>query len=119
VLERPLRYLAITLSLIIAIGFIMFAVDDFSRASNKTRARIGNYEVTAPTPAGERERERRHSKAREYIDDANDILLRPFAGIVSESNTSHWVERGVPAFFGLLVYGFGIGYLSRFAHGRG
>jgi hypothetical protein len=119
VLQRPLRYLAITLSLIVAAGFVAFAFDDFSRASSKTQGRISGYEVTDPTPAGERERERRHSKARELVDDANDIVLRPFAGIVSDTNRSRWVERGVPAMLALLVYGFGIGYLSRFAHGRG
>jgi hypothetical protein len=118
VLERPLRWIAIILSLIIAAGFIAFAVDDFGRASTQTQERIAAAEVTSPPAAGERAREKRNSKLREYIDDANDILLKPFAGIVSETNKSHWVERGVPALLGLLVYGFGIGYLSRYAKAR-
>jgi hypothetical protein len=119
VLERPLRYIAIALSLIVAAGFVLFMFDDFSRASTKTQDRIAGYDVAAPTPAGERAREQRNSKAREYIDDANDVLLKPFAGIVSETNRSHWVERGVPALLALLLYGFGIGYLSRFMRGHG
>jgi hypothetical protein len=119
VLERPLRYLAIVLSLIIATGFVLFAFDDFSRASKEEQGKIAGYESADPTPAGEREREKRHSKAREYIDDANDILLKPFAGIVSDTNRSRWAERGIPALLGLLVYGFGIGYLARFARGHG
>jgi hypothetical protein len=32
VLERPLRIIAITLSLIVVLGFMLFAVDDFGRA---------------------------------------------------------------------------------------
>jgi hypothetical protein len=119
VLERPLRYLAIVLSLIVATGFVLFAFDDFGRASQEEQGRIAGYEVADPTPAGEREREQRHSKARELVDDANDVLLKPFAGIVSESNLSRWVQRLVPTLLGLLVYGFGIGFLSRFARGRG
>jgi hypothetical protein len=119
VLERPLRYLAITLSLIVAAGFVMFAFDDFGRASNLEQGRIAHYDTVDPTPAGEREREKRHSKARELVDDANDVLLKPFAGIVSDTNRSRWVERGVPTLLGLLVYGFGLGFLSRYARGRG
>jgi len=119
VLERPLRYLAIALSLIVATGFVLFAFDDFGRASQEEQGRVAGYEVADPTPAGEREREQRHSKARELVDDANDVLLKPFAGIVAEPNRSRWAERGVPALLGLLVYGFGIGFLSRFARGRG
>ena len=118
-LERPLRYLAIALSLIIVAGFVAFAVDDFGRASTETQGRIAGHDVTAPSPAGERAREQRNSKARELVDDANDVLLGPFAGIVSDTNRSRWVERGVPALLGLLVYGFGLGYLARFARGRG
>ena len=61
-LERPLRYLAITLSLIIAIGFTLFALEDIDRASAQSEGRIAGYTATSPSPAGERERERRHSQ---------------------------------------------------------
>ncbi len=118
-LERPLRYLAICLSLIIAAGFVLFAVDDFDRASESSRSRIaGDFDATDPTPAGERERERRHGDVREAIDDANDVLLRPFASIADTAD-SRWVRRGVPALLGLLTYGFVLAYAARFAKGRG
>jgi len=118
VLERVLRTLAIVLSLIVASGFVLFAIDDFDRASSASRDRItGDPAATDPTPAGERERERRNSKGREYIDDANDVLLRPFAG-VSENADSRWVRRGVPALLGLLAYGLLLGFASRYAKAR-
>jgi hypothetical protein len=119
VLERPLRYLAITLSLFIAVGFLLFAIDDSRRASNATQNRVteGSAAVS-PTPAGERERERRDGAVHEAIDDVNDVLLAPFAG-VSDDATSRWARRGVPAVLGLLVYGFGLGYVARFMKGRG
>jgi hypothetical protein len=119
VLERPIRLLAIGLSLVIAIGFVMFVLDDSRRASNATQNRIEKGSAaTNPTPAGERERERRHGEVREAIDDVNDVLLSPFAG-VSDHATSRWARRGVPALLGLLVYGFGLGYVARFMTARG
>ena len=116
-LERPLRILAIVLSLIIAAGFMMFALDEFNRASSAQRNELAGYEQTDPEPAGERAREMRHSNAREYIDDANDVLLKPFAGVLTSG--SRWVQRAVPTFLGLLVYGFLLAFLARFMHGRG
>jgi len=119
VLERAVRWIAIVLSLLVAAGFVLFAFDDFDRASDSSRGRIGGYEVADPTPAGERQREQRNSQGRELIDDANDVLLKPFAGIISDTETSRWVQRGVPALIALFVYGFLLGYLARFAKGHG
>lgn len=106
------------LSVIVALGFILFALDDVDRASDSQLSEIADYELADPTPVGEREREQRNGDVREAIDDANDILLKPFAGI-SESADSRWVQRGVPALLGLLVYGVGLGFLARFARGHG
>jgi hypothetical protein len=118
VLERPLRWLAIVLSLIVAVGFVLFAVDDFDRASsNSTNRILDNPEAADPTPAGERERERRHGDLREAIDDANDVLLKPFAS-VTKTSESRWARRGVPALLGLLVYGVLLGFLARFMKAR-
>lgn len=116
--ERPLRYLAIVLSLIVAAGFVFFALDDFGRASTNSRNRLSGYSATSPTPAGERERERRDGNVREFIDDTNDVLLRPFAAL-TEDSPSGWVRRGVPTLLGLVLYGFLLGYFSRYAKGRG
>jgi hypothetical protein len=118
VLERPLRYLAIVLSLFVALGFTLFALEDMGRASTNSEHRITGYAATNPSPAGERERERRHSQAREFVDDVDDVLLAPFAG-VSDQSTSRWEQRGYPTLLALLVYGFGLGYLARFMTARG
>jgi len=116
--ERFLRYLAIGLSLIVATGFTLFAVDDFERASDSSRNRVmGDPSAADPTAAGERQREQRHGDAREMIDDANDVLLKPFAN-VSANAESRWVRRGVPAGLGLLVYGLLLGFLARYAKAR-
>ena len=80
--------------------------------------RIAGYTATSPSAAGERERERRHGQPREAIDDVNDVLLKPFAGI-SQNADSRWVQRGVPSGLGLLVYGVLLGFLARYAKGIG
>lgn len=116
--ERPLRLVAITLSLIVAAGFVLFAVEDFGRASDDTLNRLAGYAAADPTPSGEREREQRHSAARETIDDANDVLLRPFAAVTEDSD-SGWMRRGVPALLGLLTYGFLLGFVARYTKGHG
>jgi hypothetical protein len=118
VIERSLRTVAIVLSLIVGLGFCFFAIDEFDRASNTQRERLAGYERPDPTAMGEREREKRHSSFREYIDDANDVLLKPFAGIVSDTS-GRWTQRGVPTVLGLLLYGFVLAYLARYAKGRG
>ena len=118
-LERALRTLAIALSLVVAASFALFALDDIDRASSASRDRIiGESQSADPTPRGERERERRNGDVRELVDDVNDVLLRPFASI-TEDDESRWVRRGVPALLALLVYGFGLGFVARYAKGRG
>ena len=117
-LERPLRIVAIVSSLLVVAGFMLFALDDFSRASNHSRERIAGFETADPTPAAEATRAERNPRGRELIDDANDVLLRPFAGVVAGAS-SRWVQRGVPALLALLVYGFLLGYLARYMRGRG
>lgn len=117
VLERLLRGVAIVLSLIVVAGFCTFAFDEFNRASSAQRNALAGFEQVDPMPVGEHQREQRHSVAREYVDDANDVLLKPFAGIVDSG--SRWAQRGVPTLLALLVYGFLLGYLARFSRGRG
>ena len=117
-LERTLRIVAIVLSVVVALGFVLFALDDVDRASDSKVDDIASYQQADPAPSGEREREQRHGKLREAIDDTNDVLLKPFAA-VSDSAGSRWLQRGVPALLGLLVYGFGLGFLARFTRGRG
>lgn len=125
--SAPLRYLSILASLVVLLSFAGFAVDQARSGSEASRAGIASqtYKTTPdpsgyakPTPAQERLRERAHSTARELLDDADDIALTPFASITS-SSSSAWVRRGVPGLIALVVYGFGLGYLSRYAAGRG
>jgi hypothetical protein len=120
VLERILRTAAIGASAIVLVSFTLFALDETRDAAQQSAAAVAGLEATRsadPSPNEERARERAHSRVRETIDDADDVLVAPFAPVVSSTESS-WVTRGVPTLLAVLVYGFGLGFLARFARGR-
>ena len=91
---------------IIALSFVLFASEQASDASHGQVSA-----VVDPGGATERQRESHHTKARETIDDVDDVILRPFAAPLSTDNV--WVKRSVPTLLGLLVYGLLLLYLAR------
>ncbi|MEA2256003.1 MAG: hypothetical protein QOG35_2048 [Solirubrobacteraceae bacterium] len=119
-LEGTLRTVSVVTSAIVVLSFAMFAIDDSRAASQRSAAAVAGLQATAtvdPSPREERAREKAHSTPRELIDDADDILLAPFAGI-SDGSSSTWVRRGIPALVALVVYGFGLSFVARFSRGR-
>lgn len=115
-IERALRTASLVASALVIIGFAFFAIDQTQEASERSRDRIAGIREADPPPDTERRREREHSAVREFVDDANDLLLKPFAQIVTSKEP--WVNRGLPALMALAVYGFGLGYLASYARGR-
>jgi len=101
-----LRIVAIVSCAIVAIGFIAFASDEATQGSAKQGRRIQQaMDDPAPSASAEQTRQKRHGKVRETIDDANDVLLKPFAGVVGSNDV--WVRRIVPTVLALLAYGLG------------
>jgi hypothetical protein len=120
VLSTTLRITAIVCSILIGLGWVMFAVGETKSASAKSAKVISGDDFATRVdldPDQERAREEQHSKGREYVDDANDILLAPFSSI-SDGSDNKWVRRTVPSLLALLAFGFGLGFLARFASGR-
>jgi hypothetical protein len=112
------RLVAILTSAIVVLGFAYFATDELGRGSQNQQNKL-DKEVTgahadptpiAPTADQESERERVNGPFREAIDDANDVLLGPFTGIIDSND--RWVTHGVPAMMALLLYGLGLGTLA-------
>jgi hypothetical protein len=112
------RLVAILTSGIVLLGFAFFAVDEMDRGS-KTQQNLldretkgSQYDPTpiAPTPDQEAAREQVNGTVHELVDDANDILLNPFTGIVD--STDRWVTHGVPTLLALLLYGLCLGMLA-------
>jgi hypothetical protein len=112
------RLVAILTSAIVLLGLGFFATDELGRGSQNQQNKL-DKELTgavndpapiAPTADQEAERERVNSTFREWVDDANDVLLGPFTGIVDSND--RWVTHGVPALLALLLYGLCLGTLA-------
>jgi hypothetical protein len=108
------------------LSFLLFALDQTREGSEQTLARIEggqgqkdaagrNINQADPPPRVERARERRHGDVRELIDDANDIVVKPFSGIVTSDEI--WVQRGVPALLALLLYGVALSFVAAYVGG--
>lgn len=121
-----IRLVAISISAIVLLGFAFFAVDEMDRGSQTQQQALENGSAgrpaddelnanadspVAPTPAEESLRERRNSSFRELVDDANDVLLAPFADLIDSDNA--WVSHAIPTILALLLYGLGLGMLAR------
>ena len=108
-----LRWASVLATLLVVVGFAMFASDQIGHASRQQVSYLAD-----PSDRQESVRESRHSEAREGVDDVNDALLKPFAGVTS-SSSNEWVRRGLPTLLALLVYGLGLGFLARYIRVRG
>src|SRR5262245_57799653 len=107
-----IRLVGIVCSALVLLAFAFFATDEMGRGSQNQQNAL-NSELTstkelppvAPSPEQEAIRERSNGTFREAVEDANDILVGPFAGLV-ESAGNTWVKHGVPELLGVLLYGF-------------
>jgi hypothetical protein len=106
VLDVALRGIALVACAIIALSFGLFASE---QAGDASQGQVSA--VVDPGGSTERQREAHHTKARELIDDVDDVILRPFAAAVGSDNV--WVKRGVPTLLGLFAYGLLLLYLAR------
>jgi len=107
------RILAVIAASIVTLSFVFFAVDQSREGSENQVRAVDSKDTKArseavidtinPGPRIERLREQSHSDVRELIDDGNDVLLSPVAGIIDSG--SFWARRLVPGAIGLLVYG--------------
>lgn len=112
---RTLSLFGVVATLIVAGSFLFFALDEMGGASREQQHRTIDADVT-PGELAEANRESRHTRSREVVDDANDLLLRPFDGVVSSDSV--WATRLVPTLLGLALYGAGIGFLARWVRSR-
>jgi hypothetical protein len=102
-IQRLLLWASTICTAIVVLSFGMFALEQANAGSTEQQNKIESVNQPTPTPHTERERELKHTNAREAIDDADDVLVRPFTG-VSGSSDDIWAQRGVPALLAFLVY---------------
>jgi hypothetical protein len=113
VIKRILLLASTVCTLIIVASFAMFALEKANASSNSQQQKIVSIDQPNPTPQQEHARAKKHTKVRELIDDANDVLTKPFDGVTTSTNI--WVERGVPALLAFLLYFVVIRVLAGYA----
>ncbi len=104
-LSAPIRIAGILCSCIIGLSFIFFVLDESKGGSDAAQAEIAGNEHPAAPVATE------HKQPRKFIDQAAHKLTAPFNNLVSHSD--EWASHLVPTVLGLLLFGFGFGFISR------
>jgi len=102
VIQRLLLLASTICTAIVVVSFLLFSLEQANAGSTAQQNKVEAVDQASPTPQEERARERKHTKARELVDDANDVLTKPFDGLTSSSNI--WVQRGLPAVLAVLLY---------------
>lgn len=107
--HRALHILSLFCCLIVATSFVLFAHDQVAGASRHQADAVilSGAPVAATTHQATKQ-------PRAFIDGAAKTLTGPFSSIIHSSNP--WVDHGVPAALALVVYGFGLGFIARYAH---
>jgi hypothetical protein len=112
VIYRGLKLLSFLCCALVIASFAMFARDQMAGASANQQTVLASGSNTPPRTAAAKP----PAQPRRFIDSAAKSLTAPFDAVVQTNNV--WVKHGLPAVFGLLVYGLGLGYLARYSAGR-
>ena len=86
----------------------MFVYSETSGASNRQLAELAGQPSTPAAPASPD-----HAQPRRFVDGAARALTSPFRSLVHSS--SLWALELAGVLGALLVYGFGLGFLARYA----
>jgi hypothetical protein len=109
VLHRGLHLLSLFCCVIVATSFVLFAHDQVAGATLHQTEMLGSATPVAATATRQRV-----GQPRAFIDGVSKNLTSPFDSIVRSNNP--WVDHGVPAALALVVYGFGLGFIARYAN---
>jgi len=127
---RTLHWISVLCCAFVVISFALFAHAQVSSASSHQAGLIAPPKSlnTSTTPTGALgisqtsttattvKRHKQKGQPRRFIDAVASKLESPFSSVVSSTNA--WVNHLIPFIFALLVYGAGLGFLSRWADGR-
>lgn len=126
-IARVVTWVSTFAAVVLLISFGLFALDQARDGKEQQIARLAegadtedaasNVNQADPSASTERARERKHGDVREALDDANDVLVSPFSGIVDSD--SIWIQRGVPTLIALLLFGVGLRILAAYLPGGG
>jgi hypothetical protein len=127
VIARVVTWASTIAAVVLVVSFGLFAIDQARDGSKQQIAKVTkgleptnastNVNQADPSPRTERAREKKHGDVREAIDDANDVLVAPFSGVVDSK--SIWMQRGIPSLIALLLFGVGLRILAAYLPGGG
>ncbi|MBJ7331731.1 MAG: hypothetical protein JHC95_17685 [Solirubrobacteraceae bacterium] len=100
-------------SVLVLLGVLFFVIDQMYAASGEARAAIddGSASSVVSGAASTPEAAEEPGTIERYVEKANDVLRKPFAGIVPP-DADPWSRQLIPAVLALLVYGVGLGSLA-------
>jgi hypothetical protein len=115
-LQSLLRWASTIACAVLVISFGLFAIEQAKGGTKQQENKLEGINQPAPSAQTERQRERMHGGLREAVDDVNDVLIAPFAGVVDSGSV--WAKRGVATLLALLVYGVLARILIAYLPGR-
>ncbi len=113
-MAQLLRLISLLCCAFVLVSFLLFAVAQTSSASKGQANAITSGQVAgsdADTKPVSREKQ-----PRRFIDQVAQKLNSPWNGVVS--TTDKWVAHLIPTAISLLVYGFLLSFVARWAAGR-
>jgi hypothetical protein len=114
-LASLLRAAAIAVCLVAVASFGLYAINQTDNASAHQQESLATEGATAERAV--QTDEPHTTGVRGTIDEVSKTLTSPFDGVTSNSK-SEWTKRTVNLLFALVVYGFGLGFVSRFIRVR-
>lgn len=104
-LSKTLRVASVALCLLVALSFLLFAVNQTSTASGHQQAELAGGSAVTHAHGSHAQETGIHRN----IDEVAEQVTAPVSGLSS----SAWGEHALRLIFALLVYGFALGYLAR------
>jgi hypothetical protein len=111
---RLLQTISLLLCAFVIASFFLFAVTQTGHASQDQTAALTSGATVTPAP--QRASAAPEREPRRFIDGVATELDSPFTGVVSSDNA--WIRHLVPTALALLVYGFLLSFVARWAAGR-
>jgi hypothetical protein len=113
-MAQLLRFISLLCCTFVLVSFLLFAIAQTSSASKGQANAIANGQVSGQD--ANNQPVAREKQPRRFIDQVAQKLNSPWNGVIS--TTDKWVKHLIPTAISLLVYGFLLGFIARWATGR-
>ncbi len=111
---RLLRLLSVLICLTVIASFGIFAIGETKNASNQQQVQLSAGTASASTTPAVPARTEPAPKStlHRVIDEGSEFFTSPFSGIVPASS-GEWLQRSFLLIIALAVYGFALGFFTR------